>query len=71
MKKLVVRLTAGVVAVFLLGSVAAWLLLRGSLPTLDGTEVVTGLNADASIARDAAGIPVITASNRLDLAFAT
>ena len=71
MKKLLVRLTVLLVAVFMLGSIAAWLLLRGSLPTLDGTEVVAGLSADASIARDAAGIPVITASNRLDLAFAT
>jgi penicillin amidase len=42
-----------------------------SLPLLDGELVVDGLSAPVTIARDASGIPVITASNREDLAFAT
>ncbi len=47
------------------------LALRASLPDLDGEVVVAGLVDSASIERDAGGIPVITASNRTDLAFAT
>jgi len=47
------------------------LLLRGSLPQLDGQVIVAGIRAEVSIARDAAGIPVIVAANRGDLAFAT
>ncbi len=47
------------------------LALRASLPDLDGEVVVAGLVDSASIERDADGIPVITASNRTDLAFAT
>ncbi len=48
----------------------AWL-LRGSLPELDGTIVADGLDGPASIERDAIGVPVITATSRADLAFAT
>lgn len=47
------------------------LVLRASLPKLDGEIPVKGLMANASIERDAEGIPVITASSRADLAFAT
>lgn len=46
-------------------------LLRGSLPQLDGELVIDGPRAEVTIERDAAGIPVITADNRIDLAFAT
>ena len=48
-----------------------WATLRGSLPQLDGEAAVDGLAAAASIDRDAAGIPTITAGSRADLAFAT
>ena len=46
-------------------------LLRASLPRLDGTIVQPGLVAPVVIARDQLGIPVVTANNRADLAFAT
>lgn len=45
--------------------------LRASLPQIDGELVVAGIEAGASIARDADGIPKISATNRRDLAFAT
>ncbi|MDX1498573.1 MAG: penicillin acylase family protein [Woeseiaceae bacterium] len=63
-------LLAGVFALLLVTGLA-WLMLRASLPTLDGELAVAGLAAPATIARDAAGIPVITAASRTDLAFAT
>jgi len=70
-RKIILRLFGGatviLVTLFLLG----WLGLRASLPLLDGEIAVSGLSGAAIIERDAAGIPVITAANRLDLAFAT
>jgi penicillin amidase len=49
----------------------AWWALRQSLPRLDGRADTAGIAAEASIERDAAGRPVITAASRTDLAFAT
>lgn len=49
----------------------AWWALRQSLPRLDGVVSSSGLAAEARIARDARGIPVISAASRTDLAFAT
>jgi penicillin amidase len=49
----------------------AWWAMRQSLPRLDGVAQVSGLAAEATIERDARGIPVISAISRTDLAFAT
>jgi penicillin amidase len=49
----------------------AWLAVRASLPELDGVFPVAGLQANATIERDAGGVPTITANNRAELAFAT
>ncbi len=57
--------------VLVAAGLSAFLLLRGSLPRLDGELSVHGIEAPVIIERDAAGIPVITARNRTDLAFAT
>jgi penicillin amidase len=65
------RLLAGTVFLVLVGILLAWATLRGSLPQLDGSVEVAGLAARATIERDAAGIPTITAETRSDLAFAT
>lgn len=71
MRKWLLRILA-IAACLVLGAfgIAAWL-LRGSLPALDGTIATAGVDAPATIVRDAAGVPVITASSRPDLAFAT
>lgn len=52
----------------LAAAAAAWLTLRSSLPVLDGAVVLPGLSDRVSIERDAAGVPTITARNRVDLA---
>ena len=57
-------LVAALVGVAVLG-------LRASLPQIDGELIVAGIDAGAIIARDADGIPKISAQNRRDLAFAT
>jgi penicillin amidase len=59
---------AGVTAIVF---AVAYLLLRASLPLLDGSVQVHGLSADATIERDANGVPTLRASTRRDLAFAT
>jgi penicillin amidase len=63
---------AGIVLVgaLLLTTLAAWLVLRASLPTLDGRAARTGVHASVRVDRDADGVPTITAQNRNDLAFA-
>jgi penicillin amidase len=50
-----------------LAVLTAYLLLRGSLPDLDGSRNVAGLSGEVRIERDALGIPTIHASSRTDL----
>ena len=71
MRKIGLRLLAGAGLVLVLMLLTGWSLLRASLPQIDGVIAVPGIAAAATIARDASGIPVITANNRADLAFAT
>ncbi|MGI9248644.1 MAG: penicillin acylase family protein, partial [Woeseiaceae bacterium] len=68
---MLLRLIAGVFLLLVVLIVVSTIALRASLPVLDGEVAVNGLIASATIERDAAGIPVITASSRADLAFAT
>ena len=49
---------------------AAWLLLAGSRPRLDGQQTLSGLAAPVTVTRDALGVAGITARNRIDLAYA-
>lgn len=60
-----------IVVVAALGFGAAWWAMRQSLPQIDGVAIGKGLRAAATIERDARGVPVISASSRADLAFAT
>lgn len=46
-----------------------YLALRSSLPQTDGHVTVAGLHAEITIARDADGIPTVTAANDEDAAF--
>jgi penicillin G amidase len=53
--------------VLLLGmALAAWWLLRGSLPRLDGEAGLTGLSAPVAIERDELGVVTIDAASRVD-----
>lgn len=71
MKRIIVRIAAFAALLLVVVVAAAWVAVRGSLPELEGEVNVAGLSSTATIARDASGIPVITASSRTDLAFAT
>lgn len=53
------------------GLLAAYWVVVGSLPALDGEIPVAGLSAPVTIERDSYGVPTITGNNRLDVARAT
>jgi penicillin G amidase len=62
---------SGLVLVLLSVLLAGYLLLRASLPPLDGTLAQPGLLEPVRVARDWRGVPSIVASSRDDLAYAT
>jgi penicillin G amidase len=50
---------------------AGWWAMQQSLPQIEGAVSAPSLGSEATLERDARGIPVITAATRTDLAFAT
>ena len=71
MRRWAIRFFVGLVSAAVVIATLAWLTIRASLPQLEGELESGGIELAVSIERDAAGIPTITASNRLDLAYAT
>jgi len=65
------RILGGTLALIAIFLIVAWLGLRASLPRLDGEVAVSDIDDVVTIERDTSGIPVITASSRKDLAYAT
>lgn len=59
------------VSISLLIILTVFVLLRQSLPVLDGEIQAPQLNATVTIERDAQGIPLISGNDRNDIAFAT
>jgi penicillin amidase len=62
------RLAVLLVLLVVAGAGYFWWVLAASGPVLEGTLPVPGLSAPVQIARDAGGVPTLTAANRLDLA---
>ena len=71
MKRWIARLLTALLVGVTVVAILAWLTVRASLPQLNGIIELGGLAAAVSIVRDDAGIPTISADNRLDLAYAT
>ncbi|CAM3848756.1 penicillin acylase family protein [Parendozoicomonas haliclonae] len=65
------RLLLLFVVLALLGALAIYGILSLSLPKVDGEVVSSKLSGNATVERDAQGIPTIKADSRLDVAFAT
>lgn len=61
----------GLLLLVILAALGAWLYLRASLAQLDGERQAPGLSAAVTVERDAAGVPLISGSSRLDVAYAT
>lgn len=68
MLKWIRRGLLALLSLVLLIAVAAWLLLRGSLPTHDGELALPGLSAPVTVTRDARGMVDIEAANEVDMA---
>lgn len=66
MMKWVVRGFLFVVSATALMVLAAWVMLRGSLPQLEGDLVLAGLSAPVNVQRDALGTVTIDAANEAD-----
>jgi penicillin amidase len=66
MRRWMVRGLLGLALLLILASVAGWLLMRGSLPQLEGSAALPSLSASVEIERDALGTVTLHASNRLD-----
>ncbi len=64
-------LTLAGASLLLLVASGAWLFLNGSLPQLNGTQAVAGLQAPVKVMRDQYGVPLIKGIDREDLAYAT
>lgn len=60
----------GLITVVLAGAGAFWLHLSSSLPKIDGTMHLAGLDAPVTVTRDKFGIPTIRAQNQHDANFA-
>ena len=71
MKRIVRYGLLTIVSLCIFAALAAWLLLRASLPQLGGEIALPGLRAPVAIERDAAGVPVIRGATREDVARAT
>lgn len=65
------RALATLLFLILLAVLAAWLMLRASLPQLEGEATLAGLSGPVSVERDALGVPVIRGRTREDVARAT
>ena len=64
------RILAGIAALAIVFVATAWLLLRGSLPILDGEHHAGGLGATTTVERDALGTVTVRAEHRADVTWA-
>jgi penicillin G amidase len=61
------RIVLGLVALVLIGALAAWQGLRGSLARLDGEVTLPGFSDPVTISRDALGVVTIEAGSEVDV----
>ena len=66
MRRRGLRLVLGVATLAMLGFLVVWLLLRASLPQLEGARSLPGLSDDVLVERDARGAPSIQARTLAD-----
>jgi len=67
MRRWLKRLCMVVVVVVLLAGVGGWLLLRGSLPALEGEQRLPGLAGKVTVSRDARGVVTIEGGSHADV----
>jgi penicillin amidase len=70
-RRLLRNALTGIGAILVVAVLVGWLLLRGSLPVLDGDIRMAGLGDDVTVIRDANGVVTIAGASRMDLAQGT
>ena len=63
------RILLALALLIVAAGVIAWILLRASLPALDGAEKAAGISGTVTLERDAAGNATVSAGNDDDLAY--
>lgn len=71
MRRLIRNLALAVLALAALGALILTVLLRGSLPLLDGSFALNGLTGPVVVERDQNGVPTVRGDDRVDVARAT
>ena len=66
MARWIKRAAVALLLLVLIAALAAWWLMRGSLPVLDGELDLAGLSASVTVQRDALGVVTIDAANERD-----
>lgn len=69
MKKIVLRIVLALIGVFIVMSVFGTLLLRGSLPNLDGRVHTRSVLSATTVERDAEGVVTVTGTSSADVAY--
>lgn len=69
--RVLLRLAAGLLLLLVAAILSSFLVLRGSLPELDGEVKVVGPAASVTIERDALGVATVSGASRADVAFGT
>src|SRR5437773_523947 len=69
MRRLLLKALAALTALLVVVAVGAYVLLRRSLPSVNGEAAVAGLAAPLDVVRDADAIPHIFASTKRDALF--
>jgi len=67
MRTWMLRCAAALVLLTVLAVASAWLLLRGSLPRLDGEHALAGLQAPVQVSRDARGVVTLEGRSQADV----
>ncbi len=70
-KRLWVLILLALLGLVVLAGAGVWLYVRASLAQLDGSVTTPGLAAEVTVTRDARGVPLISGTNRGDVAYAT
>ena len=65
--RLLVRVGLGAIALLLVCIVTAWIVLRGSLPRLDGESAIAGMPQPVSVTRDGLGVVTIAGQSEADV----
>lgn len=61
----------GIIVLLVVGVTWLYVILRGSLPQLEGERALAGLSAPVAVTRDRLGVPLVQGANRIDVAHAT